>query len=194
MTHPLESLECEEWGHLQLIKVLSRQLGLWRCLLFFYCKPRAVGKLCLVDISKHYNWHGDFQLLYAQWHSWHIDKIQKFYWIINHFIFFHNNVDGLVYEYLALNVTMNNVRFVNVFVLGCKNIVFPQPIRIFYNWFEYWQIFFQPSFDVSKLHKFWSNEIPPEVRSTVTLTFKNSNNWCVTIANDRSFSASHTYL
>ena len=33
---------------------------------FFYCKPLAVAKLWLVDISQHDNWNADFQL---RWHT-----------------------------------------------------------------------------------------------------------------------------
>lgn len=48
-------------------------------------------------------------------------------WIINHFICFHNSVDGFVFDYLTWNFTFNySVKFMGIFVLTCKNSSFTQ--------------------------------------------------------------------
>lgn len=123
-------------------------------------------------------------------HLWQIKWIQKFCRIINHFIYFHNSVDRLVCDCLALNVKPNDIKFLDVFVLSHKNTLFPQSILILILnigiLFLFWivlvwvlkNIFLtNSSCDVPKSQKLWGNKIHSEFRSISTLLCPNSSNW-----------------
>lgn len=59
------------------------------------------------------------------------------YCLTNRIICFHNNIGGLVGDFLTLNIRLYNIiKFLNIFILGGKKCSFNQPVDAC-NWFEY---------------------------------------------------------
>lgn len=95
-------------------------------LIVFFSKLRAIFSWWI------FGWQISFSVVAKADRRLTSDRLSKLKTsIINCFVRFHNSVDEHTYDCLALNVRLNIIdKFVDVFVLWCKNTLFPQPITI----------------------------------------------------------------
>lgn len=89
---------------------------------YFYCK-RVPSQSFRWLIFRNMITDTPFSIaVWQPWKPWQVERIKKFCWIINCFVFIYNSVHRLLCDCLALNARLNNiVKFVDVFVLGHKN-------------------------------------------------------------------------
>lgn len=114
-------------------------LLLWGCSLLFYRKRTVAksGENLAMRV-----WIAVLAVTYMK-----IKWVQKFCFITNRVICFHNSINGFVCSWLAMNVRLNNaVKFEYIFISGWKNTLIPQLIVVLIVGLIIEKYFFNPFF------------------------------------------------